>query len=67
MPIVFNEEAASVPATVEPDALNNDALDNEIENAIRGIRIELSVDYDANIRDDFAGNVFLGSGVNVSI
>ena len=39
MPIVVNEEAAEVPAAAEPDAINNDPLDYDIANSIRGIRI----------------------------
>ena len=38
-PIVVNEEAAEVPAAAEPDAINNDPLDYDIANSIRGIRI----------------------------
>ena len=64
MPIVVNEHASAVLAAAEPDALNNDAFDDDIANAIEGIRIELSVENDANTRDDFAGTVLLGSGVN---
>ena len=43
MPILFNEEEAAVPAATEPDALNNDSLDDDIVNSIGDIRIELSV------------------------
>ena len=52
-------------AAAETDALNNDALDDDIENSIGGLRIELSVEGDANTRDDFSGTVFIGSGVNL--
>ena len=64
MEIVVNGEAAAVPEAAEPDANNNYELDDDIVNAIEGLRIELSVEDDANTRDDFAGSVFLGSGVN---
>ena len=63
MPIVVNEEASAVPATAEPGALNNDALDDDIENAIGCLSIELSVGDDANTRDNFSGTIFLGIGV----
>ena len=53
-----------MPEAEEPDALNNDALDNEIPNSIGIIRIELSVEDYANTRDYFVGAVFLGSSVN---
>ena len=59
MPIVVNEEAEAVPETAEPDALNNDALDDETTNAIGDLRIEISVDNDANTGYDFVGNLFL--------
>ena len=64
MPIVVNEEAASVPAAAKPDAIKNDSLDYETENAIGGLRIELSVQDNSNTRDHFSGTAFLGSVVN---
>ena len=64
MQIVVNEEAASVPSAAEPDAINNDSLDYETENAIGGLRIELSVQDNSNTRDHFSGTAFLGSVVN---
>ena len=63
-PIVVNEEAAEVPTSAEPDAINYDALAYDIENTIGGIIIELSVEDDANTRDYFEGALFIGSGVN---
>ena len=54
-----------MPAAAEPDALTNDALDDDIENYIGDIRIELSVEDDANTRDEFLGTIFLGNGVNL--
>ena len=39
MPIIVNEEASAVPETEELDALNNDALDDDIVNAIRDLMI----------------------------
>ena len=54
-----------MPAASEPDALNNDALDDDITNSIGDLRIELSVEDDATTRDDFVGTVFLGSCVNL--
>ena len=65
MPIVVNEEAAAVPAVAEPDELNNDALDDDIADAIGDLRVELNVEDDANTSDDFVGTVFLGSSVNL--
>ena len=65
MKIVFNEESAAVPTAAEHDVLNNDELDFDISNSIGGLRIELSVEDDANTRDNFAGTLFLGSGVNL--
>ena len=65
MPIVPNEEASAVPASAEPDSLNNYALDDDIKNAIGGVRIELSVEDYSNTKNYFAGTVFLGSGVNL--
>ena len=59
MPTVVNEEAPSVPAAAEPDALNNYALDDDIANYIGGLRIELSVEDNANTRDDFQGPYLL--------
>ena len=48
-----------MPAAAETDALNNYALDDDIENVIGGLRIESSVDNDSNTRDAFSGTVFL--------
>ena len=54
-----------MPAAAEPDVINNDSLDYDVSNSIGGLRIELSVEDDANTRDDLAGTLFLGSGVNL--
>ena len=40
MPIVVNEEAEAVPEAAEPDALNNDLLDDDITNTIGVLSIE---------------------------
>ena len=39
MKIVVNEDAVAVPASAEPGALNNDAIDYDIANAIGGLSI----------------------------
>ena len=65
MPSVVNEESAAVPTAAEYDELNNDALDYDIANSTGGLRSELSVEYDANTRDDFAVTVFIGSDVSL--
>ena len=66
MTIVVNGDEAAVPVAAGPDALNIDSLYDDIVNIIGDIRIELSVEDDSNIRDDFVGTVFLGSGVTFS-
>ena len=53
MHIVVNEETESVPVAAESDALNNDALYDDIADSIGYIRIELIVEDEANTRDDF--------------
>ena len=40
MKIVVNEKAATVPDLAEPDAMNNDAIDVDIENDFGDLRIE---------------------------
>ena len=39
MKIVVNEDSVAVPASAEPGALNNDAIDYDIANAIGGLSI----------------------------
>ena len=63
MPIVVNGEVAAVTEAAEPDAFNNDKLDYDIANTIGDLRIELSVEDDANTRNDFIGTLFIGSDV----